>query len=211
MNVITKVSSRYGFLLALIAAICTALSAGIYFLTKDKIDQAMAAQQQELLSQVIPKNYFDNNLLDNSRTTDDPQLAVIQKFYAATQHDRITAYAYETTAPDGYSGNIRLLVGITPDGKILGVRVLEHHETPGLGDKIELRISNWILSFSEQKITPNNLAQWAVKKDGGKFDQFSGATITPRAVVNQVKSSALLLIENQQKIQCLFQSCEDKQ
>ena len=108
-----------------------------------------------------------------------------------------TAYAYETIAPDGYSGNIRLLVGITPKGEVLGVRVIEHHETPGLGDKIELRISDWILSFTNQIIVPESLKDWAVKKDGGKFDQFSGATITPRAVVNQVKRSALVMLENE--------------
>ncbi len=106
-----------------------------------------------------------------------------------------TAYAFETVAPDGYAGRIRLLVGITPTGTILGVRVLEHQETPGLGDKIETRISDWILSFSQQQLRSDNLADWAVKKDGGKFDQFAGATITPRAVVNQVKQSALSLLD----------------
>ena len=85
----------------------------------------------------------------------------------------------------------------------MGVRVIEHHETPGLGDKIELRISNWILSLSNQTITENNLMEWAVKKDGGKFDQFSGATITPRAVVNQVKRSALVMLANQNALQQL--------
>ena len=94
-------------------------------------------------------------------------------------------------------GNIRLLVGITPKGEVLGVRVIEHHETPGLGDKIELRISDWILSFTNQVIVPESLKDWAVKKDGGKFDQFSGATITPRAIVNQVKRSALVMLENE--------------
>ena len=94
------------------------------------------------------------------------------------------------------SGNIRLLFGMTVDGEILGVRVLQHKETPGLGDKIETRISNWILSFNNKKITPDNLQDWAVKKDGGKFDQFAGATITPRAIVNQVKRSALEVLKN---------------
>ena len=75
------------------------------------------------------------------------------------------------------------------------MRVIEHHETPGLGDKIELRISDWILSFTNQVIVPESLKDWAVKKDGGKFDQFSGATITPRAIVNQVKRSALVMLE----------------
>jgi len=126
-------------------------------------------------------------LLESVETPEQDKLKGIQKLYFAIKDHEPTAYAYETTAPDGYSGNIRLLVGITPKGEVLGVRVIEHHETPGLGDKIELRISNWILSFTNQVIVPESLKDWAVKKDGGKFDQFSGATITPRAIVNQVK------------------------
>ena len=108
----------------------------------------------------------------------------------------ITAYAFESVAHDGYSGDIRILVGMKPDGEVLGVRITEHHETPGLGDKIETRISDWILGFDHQVIKQDNLTEWAVKKDGGKFDQFTGATITPRAVVNQVKRSALAMLGN---------------
>lgn len=194
---IFKISSRYGLLLGLVALLCTAISAGIFFLTKDKIDAAMAAEQRELLLQVIPQDYFDNNLVESAVAPQDEKLKGIQKIYFAKKDGQLSAYAYETTAPDGYSGNIRLLVGLDPKGEILGVRVIEHHETPGLGDKIELRISNWILSLTNQPINEQNLNDWAVKKDGGKFDQFSGATITPRAVVNQVKRSALIMLNNQ--------------
>ena len=93
-------------------------------------------------------------------------------------------------------------MGLDPKGEVLGVRVIEHHETPGLGDKIERRISNWILGFTNQSINEHNLSEWAVK-DGGKFDQFSGATITPRAVVNQTKRSALIMLNNQALLQQL--------
>ena len=184
---IFKVTSRFGLLLGFIALVCTAVSAGIYMLTKDKIDEAMAEHQKALLLQVIPQNYFNNSLLESVETPEQDKLKGIQKVYFAIKDHVPTAYAYETTAPDGYSGNIRLL----------GVRVIEHHETPGLGDKIELRISDWILSFTNQVIVPESLKDWAVKKDGGKFDQFSGATITPRAIVNQVKRSALVMLENE--------------
>ena len=194
---IFKVTSRFGLLLGFIALLCTAISAGIYILTKDKIDEAMAEQQKALLLQVIPQDYFNNSLLESVETPEQDKLKGIQKVYFAIKDHEPTAYAYETTAPDGYSGNIRLLVGITPKGEVLGVRVIEHHETPGLGDKIELRISDWILSFTNQVIVPESLKDWAVKKDGGKFDQFSGATITPRAIVNQVKRSALVMLENE--------------
>ena len=195
-------SSRYGFLLALVAVFCTALSAGIYHMTSHKIQAAMEAEQRRLLLEVIPQEYFDNNLLTAATTPTAPQLNGIHRVYFAAKAGKLSAYAYETTAPDGYSGNIRLLVGLTPAGEVLGVRVIEHHETPGLGDKIEKRISDWILSFNHQFIRADNLSDWAVKKDGGKFDQFSGATITPRAVVNQVKRSALRLLENRALLQC---------
>lgn len=198
-----KITSRYGILLGLVALLCTAISAGIFFLTKDKIDAAMAAQQRELLLQVIPQDYFNNNLLESAVIPQNKNLVGIQKIYFAKKDGNVSAYAYETTAPDGYSGDIRLLVGLDPKGEILGVRVIEHHETPGLGDKIERRISNWILGFTNQSINEHNLSEWAVKKDGGKFDQFSGATITPRAVVNQTKRSALIMLNNQALLQQL--------
>ena len=198
-----KITSRYGILLGFVALLCTAISAGIFFLTKDKIDAVMAAQQRELLLQVIPQDYFNNNLLESAVIHQDKNLVGIQKIYFAKKDGNVSAYAYETTAPDGYSGDIRLLVGLDPKGEILGVRVIEHHETPGLGDKIELRISNWILNFTHQSINEHNLNEWAVKKDGGKFDQFSGATITPRAVVNQTKRSALIMLNNQALLQQL--------
>lgn len=192
-----KITSRYGILLGFIALLCTIISAGIFFLTKDKIDAVIAAQQRELLLQVIPQDYFNNNLLESAVIPQDKNLLGIQKIYFAKKDGNVSAYAYETTAPDGYSGDIRLLVGLDPKGEVLGVRVIEHHETPGLGDKIERRISNWILGFTNQPINEHNLSEWAIKKDGGKFDQFSGATITPRAVVNQTKRSALIMLNNQ--------------
>lgn len=200
---IVKITSRYGIILGFVALICTAISSGIFFLTKEKIDETMAAQQRERLLEVIPHDYFDNNLVESAVVPKNENLKGIQKIYFAKQGQKISAYAYETTAPDGYSGDIRLLVGLTPEGEILGVRVIEHHETPGLGDKIELRISNWILSFNNKPINETNLNDWAVKKDGGKFDQFSGATITPRAIVNQVKRSALVMLNNQATLQQL--------
>ena len=189
----TKIVSKYGLLLGFVALICTAVSSGIYFLTKEKIDQAVAEQQRKLLTEVIPQSYFDNDLLNNCRISSHKE---IDKICIGEKNRQPSVYALEATAPDGYSGNIRLLIGMTPQGEILGVRVLAHKETPGLGDKIETRIADWILSFNHQKITSDNLSDWAVKKDGGKFDQFAGATITPRAVVNQVKRSALAMLDS---------------
>lgn len=189
---IRKISTKYAFLLAFTALICTALSSGVYFLTKDKIAAETAKQQRELLLQVIPQSYFNNDLMNQCDTLNNKE---IERICTALLDGKISAYALEATAPDGYSGDIRLLIGITPQGEILGVRVLEHKETPGLGDKIETRVSDWILSFNGQQVNENNLSQWAVKKDGGQFDQFAGATITPRAIVNQVRRSALEMLK----------------
>lgn len=190
----TKISAKYGVMLGFVALLCTAISAGVHFLTKDKIGAEAAKQQQALLAQVIPADYYDNDVTANCKIPDSQE---IDKICTALSGDKVRAYAVEATAPDGYSGKIRLLMGMTPEGEILGVRILEHNETPGLGDKIETRISDWILNFSHQKIDPQNLQNWAVKKDGGKFDQFAGATITPRAVVNQVKRTALEVLSRQ--------------
>lgn len=188
-----KITTKYAVILGGIALICTALSVAIYALTKQNIQQAIAQQQRELLLQVIPADYTDNVIAQHCVKNAPP----LERICVGKKGDKVTAYAIETTAPDGYSGNIRLLMGMTPEGEILGVRVVEHKETPGLGDKIETRLSDWILSFSHQWINEETLPQWKVKKDGGKFDQFAGATITPRAVVNQVRRAALALLQHQ--------------
>lgn len=109
------------------------------------------------------------------------------RVYRATLNGAPSALVLEATAPDGYSGDIELVIGVDTQLKVLGVRVLEHKETPGLGDKIELSVSNWITQFTGKRFNADALATWQVKKDGGEFDQFTGATITPRAVVSAVK------------------------
>lgn len=103
-------------------------------------------------------------------------------------------------APDGYSGNINLLVGIDMSGAILGVRVTSHRETPGLGDQIELKKSDWIKSFNGRTLGSPPHSEWNVKKNGGEFDQFTGATITPRAVVKAVQKALIYFRENRQAI-----------
>ncbi|AWX16297.1 electron transport complex subunit RsxG [Mergibacter septicus] len=188
---IRKTTIKYGLILALVASICVSISSLVYFLTKGKIEQDLIKRQQMLLAQVIPADYADNDLQQSCyQPIKNTNLSYIKHIYLAQKSGKTTAYAVETIAPDGYSGDIRLLIGITPQGKILGVRTLEHYETPGLGDKIDLRISDWILNFTNKIFDPKNTKIWAVKKDGGEFDQFTGATITPRAVVNAVKYTA---------------------
>ena len=184
------ITTRYALILGAIALLCTAISTGVYLLTKSRIDAVTAEQQRQLLLEVVPQTHFDNDLLASCKMVKIPEAPFLNKIYIAKKGSDLTAYAIQATAPDGYSGNIVLLMGIQPDGTVLGVRTLAHKETPGLGDKIETRISDWIYSFTNRKFSLENEDEWRVKKDGGQFDQFTGATITPRAVVNNVRQSA---------------------
>ncbi len=157
-----------------------------------KIEQARVETLKSQLNEIIPQTAYDNDLLHDTITLSAPEYLGTDKpvtLYRARKDGKPVGVLFETIAPDGYSGDIHLLVGLYADGRIAGVRVLEHRETPGLGDKIELKKSPWILSFNGKRLTPENEAQWHVKKDGGIFDQFTGATITPRAVVKAVKKA----------------------
>lgn len=190
----SKIAIKYALILGAIALLCTAVSTGTYLLTKGKIDAVTAEQQRNLLLEVVPQAHFDNDLLATCKLIDLPNAKQLNRIYLAKKSENLTAYAIQGTAPDGYSGNIVLLMGIQPDGTVLGVRTLTHKETPGLGDKIETRISDWILSFTGKQFDLENEVEWMVKKDGGMFDQFTGATITPRAVVNNVRQNAKWVI-----------------
>lgn len=187
-----KTIRKHGITLALFAAGSTGLTAAINQLTKSTIDEQAALQQKALFDQVLPGDRYNNNLSESCYLVNAQALGKgTYRVYIARQDDRPVAAILEATAPDGYSGAIQLLVGVDFTGTVLGTRVTEHHETPGLGDKIELRLSDWITHFSGKTIATGNDAHWAVKKDGGDFDQFTGATITPRAVVNAVKRAGL--------------------
>lgn len=204
-----KTTFRSAAILALVALLCTILSIMVFLLTKDRIQNAAREQQRQLLAQVIPANYFDNALLNSCIVPDQQRYPLINEIYVAQKQGKVSAYAIKTITNQGYSGRIEILVGISVEGKILGVRVLQHKETPGLGDKIETGKSNWIYAFNQQQFSVENQAQWAVKKDGGKFDQFAGATITPRAVVNAVKYTALAVINDfQQQPPMQFDHCK---
>lgn len=183
---------KHGITLALFAALTTGLTALVHGLTEPGIARQAVLQQQQLLDQVVPPELHDNDMLGECYLVVDDLLgsAHPHRVYLARKNGRPVAAAIESTAPDGYSGAIQLLVGADFAGNVLGTRVTEHHETPGLGDKIELRISDWITRFSGKKVDSPLDKRWAVKKDGGRFDQFTGATITPRAVVNAVKRTA---------------------
>ncbi len=163
------------------------------------------AENQTLLNtfnQVLPVDLYDNDPLIDTKTISNPQtLALLGTekpvtFYRARKNKQPAGLIFTVTAPNGYSGDITLLIGVLPDGRVSGVRVLKHKETPGLGDKIELNKNPWILEFNGRNVRDDNDPRWAVKKDGGDFDQFTGATITPRAVVGAVKKALMFINEH---------------
>lgn len=183
-----KTMQKHGVTLAIFAAALTGLTALVNELTKTTIAEQAMKQQKALFDQVIPSDLYDNDLQKSCFVVQAPQLGKgPHRIYIARKGDNPVGAVMEATAPDGYSGAIQLLVGSDFSGTVLGTRVTEHHETPGLGDKIETRLSDWILHFSGKMIHGEDDPAFAVKKDGGEFDQFTGATITPRAVVNAVK------------------------
>jgi electron transport complex protein RnfG len=153
--------------------------------TTDADIQAAAARDlKQSLAQVLPGKY-DNELLKDTLTISAPDGEVT--VYRARRAGRVEAVVFQTVG-HGYAGTIVCIMGVSRDGKLLGVRVLKHKETPGLGDKIEPAKSNWIYAFEGKSLGDPSADKWAVKKDGGIFDQLSGATITPRGVVRAVKS-----------------------
>jgi len=196
---------KNGVILAVFAAVTTGVTALVNEITKPTVAKQMAIQEKALLDQVVPPSFYDNNLQKECYLVTDQALGDDEQhpFYIARKAGQPVAAAIETTAPDGYSGAIKMLVGADFSGTVLGVRVTDHHETPGLGDKIELRISDWITHFAGVKISGPQDSHFAVKKDGGDFDQFTGATITPRAVVNETKRTTLLIADLRQKIDTL--------
>lgn len=183
---------KHGVTLAVFAALTTGLTAVVNALTQGTIARQNAEQQQALFNEVYPPSQYDNNPQQHCLLVNAPELGRgPHRIYVATLKAVPVGVVMEATAPDGYSGAIHILVGADFHGKVQGVRVTAHHETPGLGDKIELRASDWISHFAGQVINGPGDKRWAVKKDGGQFDQFTGATITPRAVVNAVKRAGL--------------------
>ncbi|GAM77689.1 electron transport complex protein rnfG [Vibrio ishigakensis] len=198
--------------MALFAVVSTGVVAVTNLLTEDTIREQQTAQLQGLLNQVIPNQLHDNELYANCVALSAEEIGSNEPMplYIATQNGETTAVALEAIAPDGYNGSIKLLIGVDLDGNVLGVRVLSHQETPGLGDKIDLRVSDWILSFADKLISEDNGDLWHVRKDGGQFDQFTGATITPRAVVKAVYNAGLYFKQNQDAILANSPKCEVK-
>ena len=181
-------------LLGLFALLGTALVAFTFDHTREKIQANERAALLRSLHQLIPPRRHDNDIFHDRIQVRSADLLMSKEpvtVYRARMKGKPVALALTTIAPDGYNGKIKVLVGINYDGKLAGIRIVSHHETPGLGDAIETDRSNWVDQFAGRSLDNPASKKWAVKRDGGVFDQFTGATITPRAVVKAVHRSLL--------------------
>jgi electron transport complex protein RnfG len=158
--------------------------------TRGVIQMRLEEDLKASLEEVVPSDLHDNDLLADTVTVPSADAAIDADetvVYLAKKQGRVSAVSFKFVAPDGYAGPIHMVMGIAGNGEILGVRVISHTETPGLGDKIEITKSKWVLSFDGKSLDNLTFEEWAVKKDGGVFDQFAGATITPRKVVQAIR------------------------
>ena len=183
---------RTGVILFAFALVATALLVFTFIRTEPTIERSQQAEKLALLSQVLPPALYDNDLLASHLAVPPHDLLGTRQpssMWIARRGGTITAVVLEAIAPDGYSGNIHLVVGIDVDGNVTGVRVTSHRETPGLGDYIVRSKSPWIEQFVGKSLTLPESKRWKVVKDGGQFDARAGATITPRAVVKAVHAA----------------------
>ncbi len=190
-NPLTTGSSivRNSLILGIFAMFTVGLIAVTQQGTAGRITEEKRRVQMSALTQILPEAQHDNDLLNDTFLVSDRELLNLPaaaEAYRGREGGEVVAVILPVVAPDGYNGRIDLLVGIRANGEVAGVRVTSHRETPGLGDKIELAKSNWILAFNGKSLSMPVPENWAVRRDGGAFDQFVGATITPRAVVQAV-------------------------
>lgn len=193
--------SKNSLILGLFAAATAAIIAGTFQLTQTRIAAEEKKAASAALIDMVPKSRHNNDMLEDTLTLDletSKSLGLTQPaiVHIAKQDNQPVALVIPSVAPDGYSGDIKLIIAINIDGTIAGSRVLAHKETPGLGDKIDLRKSDWIKSFDGKSLNNPKIEKWKVKKDGGVFDQFTGATITPRAVVNRIQKTLAIFQDN---------------
>lgn len=186
------------YLLGGFAFLGVLLLAFTHQVTQTKIsDNERIALLQSLVA-VMDKGSYDNDPITDQTTLDANAFhskEAVTVYRARQQKQPVTA-VFVTTSPRGYAGSIKLVVGVRKDRTLSGVRVVTHHETPGLGDKMELSKSDWVLSFNNTSLQSPTKTRWGVKKDGGEFDQFTGATITPRAIVQAVRDVLLWCAED---------------
>ncbi|MFC4160822.1 electron transport complex subunit RsxG [Chitinimonas lacunae] len=200
MNEALRHAVRSALTLALFALAFTALLAATHGCTRQRIEAEATAMRRAELARVLPAGGFDNDLTRDTLPLSAADNARLGRqgagvIHLARRKGQPVAAVLELTAPDGYAGPIELLVGVAADGTVLGVRVLSHKETPGLGDYIEPAKSPWASQFRGRSLNEPAPEDWAVRRDGGVFDARAGATITPRAIVRALRAALELTAE----------------
>jgi electron transport complex protein RnfG len=194
---------RVGFMLAVFAIVATSLVALTEKATRNTIIDNEKKTLLAAINALVDSSAYDNDIVNDVLVLDsNARLNTTEKsvVYRARKNGKAVAAVFTSIAPNGYSGKIKLLVGVNVDGTLAGVRVISHKETPGLGDKIDVKKTDWILQFKGLSLTRPEGSKWEVKKDGGQFDQFTGATITPRAVVQAIKNALYFFDNNQDEL-----------
>ena len=196
-------SVRAGLTLGLIGAVCAALVAATYQSTRDRIAANNKALLEKSLEPALAGVFYDGSVSESRLVIEPPHdlpgrgPAIVYRVYSDS--DPVAAL-FVVTARDGYSGPIRILVGIEAGGRVTGIRILEHRETPGLGDKIELARSDWVRQFEGRALGDPAVTRWAIRADDGDFDQLTGASVTPRAVIKAVRDTLLYFAEHRDDI-----------
>ena len=194
---------RAGLILATLAAICTALVAATHRVTAPRIAANEQAYLEQRLEPVLAGIDYEGPLSTSTNILQPPhglpgsQPVSVYRVYA---DDAPVAALFVVTPKDGYAGPISLLIGVSATGELTGVRVLSHRETAGLGDQIEESKSDWILQFAGLSLAYPPVADWAIRSDGGAFDQMTGASITSRAVVKAVRDTLVYFGDNREHV-----------
>jgi electron transport complex protein RnfG len=204
----TRMAMRTAVILLIFVVVFTGLLAAVFLWTRPAIEAAAAEEKMKLIGEVLPRELYDNDLLsDRLQLPPNPALGADEAStaYLARRAGQASALVFEAVAPDGYSGKIRLLIAVAADGTLLGVRVTQHKETPGLGDYIDPRKDRnkehpWIRQFDGLSLATVVDREWRVKKDGGRFDSVVGATVTPRALIKAVHKALHYVAENRRQL-----------
>lgn len=194
---------KNGMTLAAIAAICTAMVALTYRLTADRIVANEQALLERSLEPVLSGLLFDSGVTESKIIIPPPhalpgsEAAIIYRVFAEGEP---VAALFIVSARDGYAGAIKVLVGVDMRGIVTGVDILEHRETPGLGDRVESSKSDWVRQFAGRSLSDPEQSAWSIKRDGGDFDQLTGASVTPRAIVKAIYETLVYFSANQKNL-----------
>jgi electron transport complex protein RnfG len=204
---------KTGLTLATIAAICTALVAATYQATSERIAANEKALLEQSLQPALSGIFYDSGVSESRLVIEPPhelpgnEPAIIYRVFA---EDAPVAALFAVTARDGFSGPIRILLGVETDGRVTGLRILQHRETPGLGDRIEPERSDWVFQFEGRSLADPLPAGWAITVDGGEFDQLTGASVTPRAIIKAMRDTLLYFESHRDEIFSLPAAEESK-